>query len=328
MAKRDIICVGTSAGGVPALTALVRDLPRDLPAALLVVLHVSADHPSVLPRILSSAGALPAEHARNGEPLLSGRIYIAPPDRHLMVEPGVVRVTRGARENGHRPAVDTLFRTAAFAYGPRVIGVILTGALDDGVAGLLAVKQQGGLALVQDPDDAFCRDMPRHALEVVEADYVLPLLDLAALLPKLAGNEVPEYAPPAEQLALEAKIDLGRPEAEINPPGQPSGLSCPACGGVLNEVHDHRMIRFRCRVGHAYAPESLHGAQQLEVEAALWAALRALEEEAALARRMATRARDARHARQLTRFEGRAASAEQQAQAIRRALRLAGPESG
>jgi len=328
VAKRDIICVGTSAGGVPALTALVKDLPRDLPAALLVVLHLSAEHPSVLPRILSGAGALPAEHAKNGEPLLSGRIYIAPPDMHMMVEPGVIRVTRGARENGHRPAVDTLFRTAAYAYGPRVIGVILTGALDDGVAGLLAVKQRGGLALVQDPDDAFCRDMPRHALEVVEADYVLPLPDLAALLPKLVGQDVSDDDPASEQLALEAKIDLERPEAEIQPPGQPSGLSCPACGGVLNEVHDHRMVRFRCRVGHAYAPESLHGAQQLEVEAALWAALRALEEKAALARRMASRARDNRHSRQFTRFGERADSAEQQAEMIRRVLKIADPETG
>jgi two-component system chemotaxis response regulator CheB len=323
VARRDLICVGTSAGGVPALSTLVKNLPGDLPAALLVVLHVAPDHLSVLPRILSSSGKLPAEHARNGEPLLSGRIYVAPPDMHLMVDRGVVRTSRGARENGHRPAIDTLFRTAAYAYGPRVIGMILTGALDDGVAGLLAIKQRGGLALVQDPADAFCPDMPRHALEVVDADHVLPIGELSAILPELVGANVPEATAAPEPLASEARIALER--RAIPPPGQPSSLACPACGGVLNEVQDHRMLRFRCRVGHAYAPESLYGSQQLGVEAALWAALRALEEQTALSRRLAVRARDGRHGKSATRHEERAAGAEKQAELIRRALRVDGP---
>ena len=325
MARRDLICVGASAGGVPALASLVKELPGDLPAAVLVVLHVAPHHPSVLPRILSSAGKLPAEHARNGEPLLSGRIYVALPDMHLMVDRGVVRVSRGAQENGHRPAIDTLFRTAAYAYGPRTIGMILTGALDDGVAGLLAIQQRGGLAMVQDPADAFCPDMPRHALEVVDADHVLPIHQLGALLSELVGVEVPDAPPAPEPLATEALIDLDRLErGALAPPGQPSSLACPACGGVLNEVHDHRMLRFRCRVGHAYAPESLYGSQQLGVEAALWAALRALEEQVALSRRMAVRARDSRHAKSASRHEERAAAAEQQAELIRRALRTDG----
>jgi two-component system chemotaxis response regulator CheB len=320
--RRDLICVGASAGGVSALAALVKEFPGDLPAAVLVVLHVAPHHQSVLPHILSSAGQLPAEHARNGEPLLSGRIYVARPDMHLMVDRGVVRVSRGARENGHRPAIDTLFRTAAYAYGPRVIGMILTGALDDGVAGLLAIKQRGGLALVQDPADAFCPDMPRHALEVVEADHVLPIRELGALLSQIVGASVPDALSAPEPLATEALIDLDREDrGMLAPPGQPSSLACPACGGVLNEVHDHRMLRFRCRMGHAYAPESLYGSQQLGVEAALWAALRALEEQSALSRRMAVRARDGRHAKSAARHQERAAAAEKQAALIRRALR-------
>ena len=165
MARRDIVVVGASAGGVEALGLLVGELPADLPAAVFVVLHVAPDHKSVLPRILSAAGPLPAKHARDGEPIIPGRIYVARPDHHLTLQDGQVRVVKGPRENGHRPAVDALFRTAAHTYGPRAIGVILSGALDDGTAGLIAIKRQGGLAMVQDPDDALVEQMPRSALE-------------------------------------------------------------------------------------------------------------------------------------------------------------------
>src|SRR5438067_12658369 len=171
MPSRDIIVMGASAGGVEALRAVLERVPKDLPASILVVLHVSPDHRSVLPRILDAVGPLRATHARDDEALERGRIYVAPPDRHLVVDEGVVRLTRSAREGRHRPAVDTLFRTAARFHGARVIGVVLSAALDDGTAGLIAVKQRGGVAVVQDPEDALCGDMPRNALQSVEVDY-------------------------------------------------------------------------------------------------------------------------------------------------------------
>ncbi|MET0400950.1 MAG: chemotaxis protein CheB, partial [Cystobacter sp.] len=172
---RDIIVVGASAGGVEALSRLVSQFPRDLPAAVLVVLHLGTGHRSALPQLLSRAGHLEAVHPQDGAPLEPGRIYVAPNDRHLVVEPGRVRLLHGPRENNHRPAVDPLFRSAALAYGPRVIGVVLTGALDCGTAGLMAVKHRGGLAVVQDPRDAFCPDMPRSAMEFVKVDHSVPL---------------------------------------------------------------------------------------------------------------------------------------------------------
>jgi len=190
MLSRDIVVIGASAGGVEALAALVRRLPSDLPAAMFVVLHLSPEHKSVLPQILSSAGPLAAKHARNGETILPNRIYVARPDHHLLVHEDHVRVVRGPRENGHRPAIDPLFRTAAYTFGARVIGIVLSGALDDGTAGLAAIKGQGGLAIVQDPDDALVDAMPRSALENVDVDHVLSITELGKVLPRLVGESV------------------------------------------------------------------------------------------------------------------------------------------
>lgn len=188
MARRDIVVVGASAGGVQALTALVRGLPLDLGAALLVVLHLPAKCKSALPQILSSAGLLPARHGRNGEAIHRNRIYVARPDHHLLVHDGHLRVVRGPRENGHRPGIDPLFRTAAESFGPRVIGVVLSGALYDGTAGLVSIKSQGGLAVVQDPSDAMVDAMPRSALENVDTDYVVPAGRMGKLLQQLVSR--------------------------------------------------------------------------------------------------------------------------------------------
>jgi two-component system chemotaxis response regulator CheB len=182
---RDVIVIGASAGGIEALTTLVRYLPADLGASVFVVLHMAPDQKSVLPRILSSAGKLPAKHARDGEPIVPDRIYVARPDHHLLIHDTHVRVVKGPSENGHRPAIDPLFRTAAYAYGTRVIGIVLSGALDDGTAGLVSIKGRGGLALVQDPNEAIVQMMPRSALENVDIDHVLPMSEMAALLPAL-----------------------------------------------------------------------------------------------------------------------------------------------
>jgi len=235
--EHDIIVIGASAGGVEALKALIAGLPANLPAALFVVLHIPAQSPSLLPEILSRAGRLAATHAADGAPIRRGQIYVAPPDQHLLVERGRLRVVRGPRENRYRPAVDPLFRTAALAYGPRVVGVILTGALDDGTAGLLAIKQRGGVAVVQDPAEALYSGMPRSALEHVAVDYCMPLAEIAPLLARLIGEPTQEEGmyPMPEELEQEvrlAEIDIAALTDDEHP-GTPSAFSCPECGGVL-----------------------------------------------------------------------------------------------
>lgn len=322
MPSHDIIVVGASAGGIEALRALVANLPADLPAAVLVVLHVAPEHKSVLPEILSGAGPLPAAHARNKQKLQPGRIYVAPPDRHLVVDDGVVRLSRSPPEGGHRPAIDTLFRTAARYHGARVVGVVLSGALDDGTAGLVAVKQRGGVTVVQDPEDALCPDMPRNALENAEIDHCLPAAQIAALLEKLAHEEVEIHSPIAPLLEKETDIALERNDPGQRPPGEPSEFGCPDCGGVLNEMHDGKILRFRCRVGHAYGLASLAAEQQDQIEAALWAASRALEEQTSLHERLAKRARDRGNARTAAHFDARADAARQHARKLREVINL------
>ncbi len=320
--SRDIIVIGASAGGIEALTGLVRQLPADMGASIFVVLHMAPDQKSVLPRILSSAGKLPAKHARDGEPIIADRIYVAPPDHHLLLHDTQVRVVRGPRENGHRPAIDPLFRTAAYAFGPRVIGVILSGALDDGTAGLVSIKSRGGLAVVQDPNEAIVEMMPRSALENVDIDHVLPISEMAALLPMLVREQAPNAPARSALLEVEAALQLNGSTNGKLKVGEPSAIACPACGGVLNEVHERDLVRYRCRVGHAYAPETLYQEQSLALESALWAALRALEEQAALGRRMASRARHLGQVKSAKRFDERAESSEQQARLVRETLQL------
>jgi len=321
MPSRDLIVMGASAGGVEAYRSVLANLPKDLPAAVLIVLHISPDYRSVLPRILDAAGPLRAAHAKDGEALEHGRIYVAPPDQHLVVDDGVVRLTRSPREGGHRPAVDPLFRTAARFHGARVIGVVLSGALDDGTAGLVAVKQRGGLAVVQDPADALCGDMPRSAIENVEVDYCLPVAGIPKLLERLAREPVELHSPIPPLLQQETDIALGRNATDEAPPGKPSEFSCPSCGGVLNEVHDGKVLRFRCRVGHAYGVASLTADQQDRIEAALWAALRALEDQVALNRRLAHRAQERGQRRTAQAFQRYEEAAREQAETIRSGLK-------
>jgi two-component system chemotaxis response regulator CheB len=327
MERRDLICIGTSAGGVEALKQIASSLREDLPAAVVVVLHLAPDHRSALPRILSAAGPLLALHPRDNEPLAPGRIYVAPPDHHMLVEPGRLRLVRGAKENSHRPAVDPLFRTAAYNYGARAIGAVLTGALDDGTGGLLAIKQRGGATIVQDPEDAFCPDMPRNALEYVKPDHIAKLSEIGPLLGRLAGVRVEGSKQPSPLLIAEADIELQSPTRAHEPPGTLSPFSCPACGGVLNEVHDGGVVHFRCRVGHSFTPETALVEQRATIEGALWAALRALEEQAELARRMATRARRQGSLHSAVRFEDRFEAARKQVEVLRRLLAVeAGPQ--
>jgi two-component system chemotaxis response regulator CheB len=319
MPDHGIVVVGASAGGVEALADLAASLPGDLPAAVFVVLHLPATGTSALPEILSRHGPLPAGHVRDGEPIQPGQIYVAPPDHHVLLRTGHVHLSRGPRENGHRPAIDPLFRSAAREYATRVVGVVLSGALDDGTGGLLAIKSRGGIAVVQDPADALYPGMPGNALQHVEVDHVLPAAAMGELLARLIADSAEAPADPAPTgMRVEVEMEGFSLEAfEGSHPGRPSGFSCPDCNGVLWQIQDGGLERYRCRVGHAWSPESLLTQQSEALEAALWIALRSLEERAALARRLAEPARRRGHRITAGRFEEQAAEAQQAARLVR-----------
>jgi two-component system, chemotaxis family, protein-glutamate methylesterase/glutaminase len=293
MAKRDIVVVAASAGGVEALRDMLAGVPIDYPGAILVVLHMPATGGNSLPRILERAGSLPASTAVDGEPLRPGRIYVCSGDQHLLVANGHVHLRRGPHENGHRPAADPLFRSAARYYGPRVVGVVLSGTLSDGTAGLLAVRQRGGITVVQDPADALYQGMPLSAINYVHVDHVVPATEIGPLIAKLASTEVADAATPAPS-SMNQEVELmleGTDEVlEGNHPGVPSPWPCPDCNGVLWAIESDDLVRFRCRVGHAWWPDALLAKQAEAVESALWMALRSLEDRAALAETMAERA--------------------------------------
>lgn len=271
------------------MQALVRPLPPDLPASIFMVLHLSADYPSLLPQILSRAGRLPAKHPQDGELIQHGQIYVAPPDRHLMIRDGTVRISRGPRENRHRPAIDPLFRTAARYYGDRVIGIVLSGHLDDGAAGLRAVHSCGGISIVQDPADAFAQQMPESALRYGGADYVLAMDQIGPrvvdLVDSCRSDGMQKKNPETEQIENEGMENLNVSHSDEGV-GVPSPFACPDCSGVLWELKEGEMVRFRCRVGHGFTMATLAEEQEDGVEDALWAAMRALEEKAALTTRM------------------------------------------
>jgi two-component system chemotaxis response regulator CheB len=313
----DIIVVGASAGGVQALSQLMEGLPPDLPAAVFVALHIAPHGHSALPTILSRLGGLPACHPEDGETIQHGRIYVAPPDRHLVVEDGRVELSRKASENGHRPAVDVLFRSAARSYGPRVVGVVLTGNLDDGTAGLVMIKRFGGKAVVQDPRDADYPGMPESAIANARVDHVLPLGEIASVLRRLV-HEAPDPADFQYQEEPDAMSE--REEEDGSLTGMPSALTCPACGGSLFEKPGESLLHFRCRTGHAFSPDSLAAKQSDTLDAALWAALRSLEENAVLARRMEKRARDQGNLMAGHRYQQRAHEAEQHSKLLRSML--------
>jgi two-component system chemotaxis response regulator CheB len=331
MPGRDIVVVGFSAGGIDPLQQLVADLPSDFPASILVVHHFPPMSISALPSILARAGTLPAVQPVDGDEIVPGRIYVARPDHHLLLgDDRRVRVTRGPREHGHRPAIDPLFRTAARCFGPRVVGVILSGTLDDGTAGLLAVKQAGGVAVVQDPEDAAYPGMALSAIRNVPVDHVARPAELGALLDRLVRLPAPEASvavSPADQ------VDPAGPEPAVagtaalrtgHPPGEPAPVVCPECGGVLWESQNGGVLHFRCHVGHAYSAETLLASQSDALESALWRAVRALEEKAELSQRLADRSRERGMHRAWAQFESAARSAERGSDTIRESL-LKGP---
>ena len=279
--RRDIVVIGASAGGVEPLRDLVRALPADLPAAVFVVLHIAPSGPSVLPTILQRSGSLPAVHPVHGERILPGRIYVAPPDRHMLLRGGRITLTMGPRENRCRPAIDPLFRSAAFEFGPRVIGVVLSGSLDDGTAGLRSISERGGLTVVQDPEEALHPSMPRSAMDAVRVDHCMRIADIASLL---KGTVIgPGLFEPR------SRVDEPPPLVkETEPP--PGVFVCPECHGPLNEVDESGVLQFRCRVGHVFSPESLEAEKNSDIERSLFVALQVVEDGASLARRLARRA--------------------------------------
>lgn len=326
MPGHNIIVIGASAGGVEALTQLVAGLPPDLPAALLIVIHVPAQAKSILPHILTRCGPLHAAHATDNEPIVHGRIYVAPPDHHLLVKRGYIRLVQGPKENSVRPAVDPLFRTAAKAYSSRVVGVVLSGTLDDGTAGLIDVKRQGGVAVVQNPDDALFSGMPKSAIENVDVDHILPVSAIAPILVHLAHKPVTEEG--ANTMPSDSEMEIEPDIVELDGAGirsrgalgTTSAFTCPDCGGNLFQLHERNLLQYRCRVGHAFSGATLLAGQSEAQEEALWAAIRSLEERAELLLQLAKSARSSNRNRSAQRFEAQVQEIQQRADLIRQTL--------
>lgn len=295
-AAQSVVCLGGSAGSVAGLELLVVDFPVTLPAAVLVAIHLSPHVETLLHRVLGYRTALPTKLADDGEPLRRGHIYVARPDRHLVIDGGVLRLGDGPHENRSRPAIDPLFRSAAAHFSAAVTAAVLSGNLDDGAAGVVAVKQADGTVVVQDPEDAECPSMPRAALAAIDADHVVPITEMGSLLARLAGvapGPDPSCARPTDQ--EEARIAMGSRGSfeHVNDSlGTRSALGCPSCLGPLWEIRDGRLIRYRCNVGHSYSPQSLIAEQDDHVLSALEVAARLLEDRAASLERLAAISRE------------------------------------
>ena len=276
-----VIVIGASAGGMDALTKLVAQFPKDLPAPVFIVNHMSADNTGqALVKALNESGVLTCVQARHQQTFENGSIYLAPSDQHMLIAKGKILITKGARENRSRPAIDPLFRSAAVAYGNRVIGVILTGYLDDGTSGMMAIKKCGGVCIAQDPADAAYPDMPQSVIANVGADHCVPIAGMGALLSDLLRRQLPESGPVPEDIMIEAKIaervlsDLPSVEAL----GDQVPYNCPDCGGVLWQIEEGSILRYRCHTGHAFTSSVLLTQQNAKIEETLWVALRMFEE--------------------------------------------------
>lgn len=281
--KRNIIVIGASAGGIDALKKLLAPLPADLDATLFIVWHMAPSMRSVVPHILSSVTSIPTSHAVDGETIRTNHIYVASPDRHLLVEEGHIRITRGPKENRFRPAIDPLFRSAAYSYGNRVIGLILSGALDDGSAGLWTIKQRGGLVLVQDPAEAEVPSMPERAIRQVAADYVMPAGQLARTVVTLAGQTVAPDGNVDTEETQKTRLEIRVTAQEesgmtIFPFGELSPYTCPECHGVLTMLKEGSLARYRCHTGHAYSVDTLLASVTEAIEDNLYNTLRSMDE--------------------------------------------------
>ena len=322
MPGHDVIVVGASSGGVEALSRLAAQLPADLPASVFVVLHLLPHTPSVLAEILDRAGPLRACMPADGEPIVHGKIYVAPPDHHLIVKSDQVRLTRGPRENHNRPAIDPLFRSAAAAFRTRTIGLILSGSLDDGTSGLQAVKRCGGIALVQEPAEALYPDMPQNAINKVEVDYILPLAQMGSVLNELVLSPAPPPVPVPDDILTEVRVaETGRGSIPVSDQlGMLTPYSCPDCGGPMWQMEHAAVPRFRCNVGHALSSQSLLIGQEEALDHALWEAVRTMEQRERLLQQMAEGERQAGRLQSAQVYEERAAESQEHSQLIRERL--------
>ncbi|MCD6062198.1 MAG: CheB methylesterase [Flavipsychrobacter sp.] len=324
---RNIIVIGASAGGFDAIKKIAATLPAGLDAAVFIVWHLSPDVRGVLPQVLNKMqSAWIATHAVDGEPIKHGRIYIAPPDRHMVLEHGRVRVTHGPKENRFRPAVDPLFRSAAAAYGARVIGVILSGALDDGTAGLWTVKHRGGLTVVQDPWDAEVPSMPENAIRAVAVDHIKPVDEISKLLGMLVNQ-------PANRTVESGEYENGKTQTEINIAMEERGLdidifkfgeispyTCPDCHGVLTALNEGGRIRFRCHTGHAFSVDSLLATLTENIEESLWTAVRGVQESVMLLNHMGDHFAEVNQPKLAAMYFKKAKEAEERIRLVRKAV--------
>ncbi|WP_407158651.1 chemotaxis protein CheB [Bradyrhizobium sp. STM 3557] len=322
MPNRDIIVIGGSSGATAPLKDILGSLPADIPAAVFIVLHIPARGIGILSTVAAAAGRLPVKQAVHGLAIEHGTIYLAAPDHHLLIVEGHLVLGRGPRENMVRPAIDALFRSAALAYGPRVIGVVLSGFLSDGAAGLEAIKRCGGLAVVQEPSDALADEMPRRALEASSVDFCVAGAKIGDVLAELASGQAGEAGPVPPDIQLEVQIAAGeRIDSEaLSTIANPAALTCPSCGGVLSALKAEHPLRFRCQVGHAFGADVLAKEQESRIDEAMRVALRIIDERVQLVRRMAEDAR--RHGRSAVAemYEARAEEYRRYSEVIRQAV--------
>ncbi|MBV8684016.1 MAG: chemotaxis protein CheB [Caulobacteraceae bacterium] len=323
MSKRDIVAIGGSAGSAAALRKIVAALPLDFSGSVFVTVHIPTTQPSHLAEVLGKSGELPVAIALDGQPIERGQIYVAPMDRHMLLMNGAIRLGAGPRENLVRPSIDPMFRSAAMSFGSRVIGVVLSGLLNDGASGLFAIKSAGGVAIVQHPLDAQESSMPRAALEAVDVDHAARADELGELIASLARTEAgPSRAVP-DSVAFEVKVACGGRVGSdtLHRFASPATLTCPECGGVLSEVQGEKPLRFRCQIGHAYTAEELADHHEL-LDEAIGVAMRIMEERVTLVRRMAQDARETGRKAVAELYDTRAAEYRRYADTLRQAAQI------
>lgn len=322
MNNRDIIVIGGSSGATAPLKSILGSFPADLAAAVFVVLHIPARSVGILATVASAASKLPVHQAADGMAFLPGNIYLGVADHHLLVGKGEIHLGRGPRENMVRPAIDPLFRSAAISHGPRVIGVVLSGFLNDGASGLEAIKRCGGVVLVQEPTDAIADEMPRSAMSAVEVDLSIPSARMGDALSDLVQGRPGPAVPIPPDIRLEVDIAAGERinSSVLSKIADPVAITCPACGGVMSIVQDSKPLRFRCQVGHAYTAEAMAKEQEEAVDEALRVALRIIEERAELVGRMANDARYTGRKSIAEMYDERASEYRGQAETIRKAV--------